>query len=548
MDAQAGTERRIIIFDTTLRDGEQSPGVSLSHSEKLEMAAQLARLAVDVIEAGFPISSPGDFAAVRAIAEASRDWEQNPVICALSRAIKADIDAAWRAVQASRRPRIHTFISTSPVQMQYQLRKSEKEVLNQAVEAVTLARSYCEDVEFSAMDASRSDLRFLKEIYRAAFEAGATTLNVPDTVGYALPAEFAALVREIASVFPADGGPVISVHTHNDLGLAVANALAALDAGATQIECAVNGIGERAGNASLEECVMAVHTRRDVLRAYSAVRTGEIYRTSRMVSALTGIVVPPNKAVVGANAFAHESGIHQDGVLKMPKTYEIMDPVSIGRPQSRLVLGKLSGSHAFRNRLAELGIRLPEEQIARAFAQFKELADRKGEIGDGDLEAIVGGALVAVPEAFSLEYFQISTGNRSVPTATVKLRIQDGSSREEAATGDGPVHAMYHAVDRLTGLPVVLTDYALNAATSGKDALGEVTVKLEYKGHVYSGRGVSTDVLEASLRAYIHALNKIVANGGRAMPNGRGAQTPAVETAAGGTTAGNAGGSAGPAR
>jgi len=521
MTAQASGERRIRILDTTLRDGEQSPGVSLSHSEKLELAAQLARLGVDVIEAGFPISSPGDFAAVKAIAEASRGWDQDPVICGLARAIGADIDAAWRAVQPARQPRIHTFISTSPVQMDYQLRKSRDEVLMQAVRAVQQARGYCTDVEFSAMDASRSELSFLKEIYCAVVEAGASTLNVPDTVGYALPEEFGSLVAEILAALPDGCGASVSVHTHDDLGLATANALAAVSAGASQVECTVNGIGERAGNASLEELVMAIQTRRDTLGAVTAVNTGEIYRTSRMVSALTGVVVPPNKAVVGANAFSHESGIHQDGVLKMPSTYEIMDPAAIGRPKSRLVLGKLSGSHAFRSRLGELGIRLPDEQFQLAFKQFKELADRKGEINDEDLEAITGSTLVNVPESYALEYFQISTGNRSVPTATVRLRFCGGDSQEEAATGDGPVHAMYHAVDRLTGLPVVLHDYALNAATSGKDALGEVTVKLDYKGHIYSGRGVSTDVLEASLRAYVHALNKIVANGGRAMPDGR---------------------------
>jgi 2-isopropylmalate synthase len=509
-------ERRIHIFDTTLRDGEQSAGASLSHSEKLELAAQLARLGVDIIEAGFPISSPGDFAAVHAIAQASRDWQDNPVICGLARAILADIDAAWRAVKPARRSRIHTFISTSPVHLQYQLRKGPAEVLQQAVEAVRHAKAYCEDVEFSAMDASRSELSFLKEIFCAAVESGATTINIPDTVGYALPDEFGLLVSEIAAALPRTAVPVIvSVHTHDDLGLATANALAAVKAGATQIECTINGIGERAGNTSLEECVMALYTRRAVLRAYTGIRTGEIYRTSRLASALTGMVVPPNKAVVGANAFAHESGIHQDGVLKAPQTYEIMDPTTIGRPDRRLVLGKLSGSHAFRSRLEELGIRLPPDQVEVAFRQFKDLADRKTEVTDEDIEAIAGGALVRVPETYVLDYFQISTGNRGVPTATVRIRMADGKDVEEAATGDGPVHAMYHAVDRVTGLPVALRDYALNAATSGKDALGEVSVKVEYKGHIYSGRGVSTDVLEASLRAYIHALNKIMANGGR---------------------------------
>jgi len=512
-DSGDGNSRRVYIFDTTLRDGEQSPGASLSHAEKLELAAQLARLGVDMIEAGFPITSPGDFAAVRAIAEASHGWEQNPVIVGLARAVSADIDACWRAVEPARRPRIHTFISTSPLHMEHQMRKPAAEVLRQAVAAVERARGYCADVEFSAMDASRSEIGFLREVCQAAVEAGATTINIPDTVGYALPEEFGPMVAAIVEALPQ--GVVVSVHTHDDLGLATANALAAVEAGAAQVECTVNGIGERAGNTSLEEFVMILHTRRNRLAYHTGINTREIYRSSRLVSALTGMVVPPNKAVVGANAFAHESGIHQDGMLKSRETFEIMNPTLIGRPQSRLVLGKLSGSHAFRNRLEEIGIRLDEERLKTAFAQFKELADRKSEVTDEDLEAIAGGAPVGVSETYALENFQISTGNRTTPTATVRLRVADGSESEEAATGDGPVDAIYHAIDRITGVPVRLQDYSLAAATSGKDALGEVSVKLEYKGHIYSGRGVSTDVLEASLRAYIHALNKIVANGGR---------------------------------
>jgi 2-isopropylmalate synthase len=505
--------QRIIVFDTTLRDGEQSPGASLSHAEKLELAHQLARLGVDVIEAGFPITSPGDFAAVHAIAQASIGWEQNPVVAGLARAIFADIDACWRAVQGARRPRIHTFISTSPLHLEHQMRKSPEEVQRQAVAAVRRARGYCEDVEFSAMDASRSELPFLREVCVAAVEAGASTINIPDTVGYAVPREFAKMVAAIVEAMPP--GVVVSVHTHDDLGLATANALAAVEAGARQVEVTVNGIGERAGNTSLEEFVMILHTRRNTLPYYTTVNTREIYRSSRLVSALTGMVVPPNKAVIGANAFAHESGIHQDGVLKAPETFEIMNPALIGRPRSRLVLGKLSGSHAFRSRLEEMGIRLDEERLRAAFAQFKELADRKAEVTDADLEAIAGGAPVGVAETFALDHFQISTGNRATPTATVRLRLASGGAREEAATGDGPVDAIYHAVDRITDIPVTLNDYSLAAATSGKDALGEVSVKLEYKGHIYSGRGVSTDVLEASLRAYIHALNKIAAGGGR---------------------------------
>lgn len=513
-DSGGPDSNRIIIFDTTLRDGEQSPGASLSHAEKLELAAQLARLGVDVIEAGFPITSPGDFAAVRGIAQASRSWDHQPIIAGLSRAISADIDACWRAIQAAARPRIHTFISTSPLHMEHQMRKPPAEVLRQAVAAVERARGYAEDVEFSAMDASRSEIQFLCEVAAAAAEAGASTINIPDTVGYALPHEFAQMIAAVVAAVPP--GVVISVHTHDDLGLATANALAAVQAGARQVEVTVNGIGERAGNAALEEIVMILHTRRNSLPYHTTVNTQEIYRSSRLVAALTGMAVPANKAVIGANAFAHESGIHQDGVLKAPETFEIMNPVLIGRPKSRLVLGKLSGSHAFRNRLEELGIRLDDERVRSAFAQFKELADRKAEITDADLEAIAGGAPVGVSETYVLEDFQISTGNRSTPTATVRLRSADSGILEESASGDGPVDAIYHAVDKITGVPVTLGDYNLSAATSGKDALGEVSVKLEYKGHIYSGRGVSTDVLEASLRAYIHALNKIVANGGRA--------------------------------
>lgn len=513
-----GSGRQVLIFDTTLRDGEQSPGASLSQGERLELATQIARLGVDVIEAGFPISSPGDFAAVQAIAQLSRTWESNPVIAGLSRAILADIDACWRAVQPARRPRIHTYISTSSAQMQYQMRKEPADVLSQAVAAVRHAKAYCDDVEFSAMDASRSEVGFLKEVFAAAVEAGATTINIADTLGYALPVEFGEMVAAIAAVTPP--GVVISVHTHDDLGLATANALAAVEAGATQVECTVNGIGERAGNTSLEEFVMVLHTRRNSLPYYTAVNTGEIYRTSRLVSALTGIIVPPNKAIIGANAFADEPGAHQDGVLRGRSTLEIMDSATIGRPKNRLVLGKLSDSNAFQSRLEQLGIRLGEQQLTAAFAQFKELAERKSEVTDKDLEAIAGGAMTNVPVTFTLEDFQISTGNKVTPTATVRLRVASGgepdAAAEESATGDGPVDAMYHAVDRITRVPVTLIDYALNAATSGKDALGEVTVKLEYKGHIYSGRGASTDVLEASLRAYIHALNKITANGGRA--------------------------------
>lgn len=498
-------QKRIYIFDTTLRDGEQSPGVSLNIKEKLEIAQQLARLGVDVIEAGFPIVSPGDFEAVRAVA---REVE-GPVIAGLARINDRDIDRAWEALQDAGRPRIHVFIATSDIHMKYKLRMSREEVLAAVRRGVSRAKSYCQDVEFSPEDASRSDIDFLCQVLATAIECGATVLNIPDTVGYATPAEFGQLINQIRQRVPGIDRVQISVHCHNDLGLAVANSLAAIENGALQIEGAINGIGERAGNTALEELVMALYTRRYYYGCYTGIVTEEIYRTSKLVSRLTGMPVQYNKAIVGKNAFTHEAGIHQDGVLKERTTYEIMNPAMIGLIQDNIFLGKHSGRHALRQRLEQLGFKLSEVELDRAFERFKNLADRKKEISDRDLEAIVEHEVKDIPEKFVLEHIHISTGNRVVPTATIGLRL-DGELREEAACGEGPLDAAFKAIDKATGIPVCLKSYSLNAVTGGKDAVGEVTVKVEYNNKVFIGRGISTDILEASARAYLSAINKVV--------------------------------------
>ncbi|QGP91480.1 2-isopropylmalate synthase [Neomoorella glycerini] len=499
------TSKRIYIFDTTLRDGEQSPGVSLNVEEKLKIAHQLARLGVDVIEAGFPIASPGDFEAVRAIA---REVE-GPVIAGLARINDRDIDRAWEALQEAKRPRIHVFIATSDIHLKHKLRMTREEVLAAVRQGVARAKSYCRDVEFSPEDASRSDIDFLCQVLAAAIASGATVLNIPDTVGYATPAEFGHLIAELRRRVPGIEQVQISVHCHNDLGLAVANSLAAIENGALQVEGAINGIGERAGNTALEELVMALYTRRDYYGCHTGIVTEEIYRTSKLVSSLTGMPVQYNKAIVGKNAFAHEAGIHQDGVLKERTTYEIMNPTMIGLVQSNIVLGKHSGRHALRSRLEELGFKLNEAELDKAFARFKELADRKKEISDRDLEAIVEHEVKQIPEKFVLEHIHISTGNRVVPTATIGLRVGE-ELKEEAACGEGPVDAAFKAIDKITRIPVGLKSYSLNAVTGGKDAVGEVTVKIECAGRVFIGRGISTDVLEASARAYLNAINKVI--------------------------------------
>ncbi len=496
-------KNRIYIFDTTLRDGEQSPGVSLNVDEKVEIAQQLALLGVDIIEAGFPIASPGDFAAVKRIA----DTVKGPIIAGLCRAVKTDIDRTWEAVKGAEKPRIHTFLATSDIHLQYKLQKTREEALVQAVEAVRYAKSLCPDVEFSAEDASRSDPDYLVQLITAVIDAGANVVNLPDTVGYAVPEEFGQFIRYIMENVPNIDQTIISIHCHDDLGMAVANSLAGIANGARQVEVAVNGIGERAGNASLEEIIMALYTRKSFYEKELNVNYREIYRTSRLVSNLTGMVIAPNKAVVGLNAFAHESGIHQDGVLKERTTYEIMSPELVGLSRSNLVLGKHSGRHAFKDRLIELGYNLKDDELDRAFIDFKEIADKKKSVNDDDLEALIKDHIWKVPERFSLVYLHISSGTTVVPMATVKLSIE-GIIFEAAATGDGPVDAACKAVDKITDIYGTLHTYKLNAVSGGKDALGEVNARISINGVMYNGRGLSTDIIEASVKAYINAINK----------------------------------------
>ncbi|NLC78071.1 MAG: 2-isopropylmalate synthase [Clostridia bacterium] len=496
---------RVYIFDTTLRDGEQSPGVSLNIQEKLEIAAQLARLGVDVIEAGFPITSKGDFNAVKAIAENIK----GPAICALARTAEKDIDRAAEALEKAERPCIHTFIAASDIHLKYKLRMTREEVLEAIEKGVKYARRFTDYVEYSPEDGSRTDPDFICRVVETAIKAGARVINIPDTVGYATPDEFGSFIANIMNRVPNIDQAIISVHCHNDLGLAVANTLAALKNGARQVEGTINGIGERAGNVALEEVIMALRTRKDRYGFHTKINTEEIYRTSRLVSTLTGMKVAGNKPIVGKNVFVHESGIHQDGVLKERTTYEIMNPATIGLTVNNIVLGKHSGRHAFRERLKELGFNLDEEALNKAFERFKDLADRKKEITDRDLEALVEDEIRRVPEKFRLEHIHISSGNRVVPTATVGVHF-DGQLVEEAACGDGPVDAVFKAIDKITGIAVCLKHYALNAVTGGKDAMGEVVVRLAVRDKVFVGRGLSIDIIEASARAYINALNKAV--------------------------------------
>jgi 2-isopropylmalate synthase len=499
---------RVKIFDTTLRDGEQSPGISLNRQEKLEIAHQLARLGADIIEAGFPIASPGDFEAVQAIAREVH----GPVICGLARTGVQDIDAAWNAIKDSERPRIHTFISTSDIHIVHQLQTTREDVKGQARAAVAHARQYCDDVEFSPMDATRADLEYTAEVVQIALDEGATTINVPDTVGYALPDEYAAMWRELYRLVPGLADVVTSVHCHNDLGLAVANSFAGVKAGARQVECAVNGIGERAGNASLEEIVMLMHTRESSVGVWSGANTREIARTSRLVSRLTGYPVPPNKAIVGRNAFAHESGIHQDGVLKERTTYEIMDATTIGLEANSIVLGKHSGRHALRNALEELGFAVDGAALNSAFKRFKELADKKKKVTALDLEAIVSDEMKQAPAAFQIESFEVEASNVRAPLAKVTVRMPDGSLGSGSFTGDGPVDAFFSAINAATGHDARLKEFHVSAVTGGRDALGEVTVLLELGGQVGSGTGVSTDILEASGKAYLRALSNVLSD------------------------------------
>jgi 2-isopropylmalate synthase len=492
---------RVTIFDTTLRDGEQSPGINLNLKEKLEIAEQLARLGVDVIEAGFPQTSVGDFDSVRAIA----GQVKGPVIAALARCHDGDIDRAWEAIREADKPRLHVFLSTSDIHRKYMLNATEDEIVAQAVAGVQRAKSYCADVEFSPQDATRTDPEFLFRILEATAAAGATTLNVPDTVGYALPHDFGDMIAECRRRTPDD--VVISVHCHNDLGLAVANSLEAVRRGARQVEVAVNGIGERAGNCSLEEVVMALGTRRDLTNVDTHIQTKEIARTSRLVTMLTGYQVQRNKAIVGENAFAHESGIHQHGVLQDRQTYEIMRAEDVGVEGGKIVLGKHSGRHAFSKTLEELGFALDGDTLNRAFTRFKDLVDRKIQITDKDLEAIVADEFKAVHEVYRLESLQVAGGTHLAPTATVKISI-DGNEATESAMGDGMVDAVFGAVARATGVEATLASFHIAAVTEGAEALGDVSVQLEIDGVKHSGRGLATDIVEASARAFLNALNR----------------------------------------
>ncbi len=499
------TNDRLIIFDTTLRDGEQSPGASLNGGEKLEIAFQLSRLGVDVIEAGFPIASPGDFEAVNQIAKKVR----GPEICGLARCTKGDIDAAWKAVEPSKKPRIHVFIATSDIHLEKKLQMSQSQVLERISQMVSYAKKYCDNIDFSPEDAVRSDFQFLSKAIQTAIEAGATTINVPDTVGYAMPFEFGPMIKRLMMGIPGSEKAIFSVHCHNDLGLAVANSLSAVQNGARQVECTINGIGERAGNASMEEIVMSIKTRKDLFDVRTNIHTAEFYRASRLVSRLTGMQVQPNKAIVGANAFSHESGIHQDGVIKFRQTYEIMTPQSVGVPSSSLVLGKLSGRNALAKRLKDLGHVLAGKKLDAVFSKFKVLADKKKYVFDEDILTLVEEGEEGRQENFKLEFMQINSGTGIVPTATVRVSVK-GKSFQEAAVGDGPVDAVYKAIDKITRIPVKLVDYKLSAVSGGKDAQGEVTVQVEMgTGQTARGKGASTDIIEASAKAYISALNRI---------------------------------------
>jgi 2-isopropylmalate synthase len=498
--------RAIRIFDTTLRDGEQSPGATMTVDEKLLVAKQLARLGVDIIEAGFAIASPGDFEAIRRIG----GEVEGPVICSLARAKEIDIKRANESLEGLPRKRIHTFHSTSDIHLQHQYRIDRKEALKRSVRMVELARSYVDDVEFSPMDATRTDPGYLCEVIEAVIEAGASTVNIPDTVGYTTPEEFGEQIKMLVDKVPNIKKAVISVHCHNDLGLAVANSLSAVLNGAGQVECTINGIGERAGNCSMEEVAMALRTRKDFFNADTNIVSEEITRSSRLVTKITGIHVQPNKAIVGANAFAHEAGIHQDGLLKEKTTYEIIRPESIGLVSTKLVLGKHSGRHAFRARLKELGLELSDEETENAFKEFKRLADQKKDIFDEDIEAIVSEKMEKTPEVFGLKGLNVESGTDTKPKATVKMKIR-GKSRQKTAGGDGPVDATYRAIAALTRTKSSLVQYDVKGITGGTDALGEVTVSLEEKGKTARGHGADTDIIVASAKAYINALNKLAA-------------------------------------
>lgn len=499
--------KMIKIFDTTLRDGEQSPGCSMNLKEKIEMAKQLERMKVDVIEAGFAISSPGDFTSVKTIAETIKDCS----VASLARTATKDIDRAWEALSGAVAPRIHTFIATSPLHMEYKLQMTPDEVYERSVEMVKYAKKYCSDVEFSAEDATRSDLKFLAKVIEGVIKAGATVVNLPDTVGYTTPDEcynFFTTLREYA---PSMDKIIISAHCHNDLGLGVANTLAAIKAGATQVECTINGIGERAGNSAMEEIVMALHTRKDVLQAETRIVTTEIMRASSLLSRITGVKVQPNKAIVGENAFAHESGIHQHGVMKNKETYEIMSPETIGIvDNNNMVLGKHSGKHALKNKVKELGYDMSDSDIDTLFAKFKELADKKKQVYDRDIEALISKEAVQVPKTYELNSFVINSGNSITSTAVLNM-TKEGRAIEKVSRGDGPIDASFKAIAKIVGMNLKLEDYQLQSVTEGVDAQGDALVKISNgDGVIYAGRGLSTDVIEASIRAYINAVNKMM--------------------------------------
>ena len=496
---------KIYIFDTTLRDGEQSPGCSMNLKEKLDVASHLESLKVDCIEAGFAISSKGDFEAIKAIAS----HVDYPSVCSLCRAVKQDIELAAQSVETAKKPRIHTFIATSPIHMEHKLKMSPEKVLERAVDAVTYAKTFVEDVEFSCEDAGRSNPEFLAQVYSAVIKAGATVINVPDTVGYMMPTQFGELIRYLGDHVVGIENAVISVHCHDDLGVATANSLAGILNGARQVECTINGIGERAGNTALEEVVMALAVRSDYYDAFTNVETTEISKTSRLVSHITGSVIQPNKAIVGANAFAHEAGIHQDGVLKQKSTYEIMTPETVGLTENKLVLGKHSGRHAFMDRLNELGYQLSDAELQQAFERFKAIADKKKDVLEDDLHALISDEIYQHNDLYKLDYFEVNTTNESKPTATVRLAF-DNKVLTGSSEGAGSVDAIYKTIDQMIGETIDLKEYTLQSITGGTDALGEVVVRIHDQGRVFVGRSSSTDVLNSSAKAYINAINKML--------------------------------------
>ncbi len=500
---------KVLILDTTLRDGEQAAGAAMTIDEKYEVAQQLDRLGVDIIEAGFPMSSPGDFAAVKKIADEIR----RPIIAALSHANNKAVDRTWEAIKGASRPRIHIFLSSSDIHIAHQLKKNREEVLSMAVDNVARAKSYCEDVEFSPMDATRTDPEYLFTMLEACINAGATTLNIPDTVGYADPREFAKLLVDIQEKVPNIDKATISVHCHNDLGMAVANSLAAVKVGARQVEGCINGIGERAGNAALEEVIMALHTRKDYYQVDLDIDPTQIYRSSRLVSDITGFAIQPNKAVTGGNAFRHASGIHQDGLLKDRTTYEIMDPQMVGWPSSELVLGKLSGRHGLKSRLNELGYEPSDAELNRLFEEFKVLADKKREVTDRDLEALMKDQRRSFDETFTLDQIQVTCGDQGIPTATITVTGPDGSIKTDAATGTGPVDAVYQAINRVINVENELTEFSVKSVTEGIDAVGEVVIRIVSQDSEYVGRGADTDIIVASAKAYMNALNRLLSIG-----------------------------------